>query len=501
MRTVTLSAPRFAVAPGKLGYFRYTRLDGGKYVLTGDGGDFHLLTEPDFLLFLRGEMDAEHPEHAALTSKGFLRDNLDTEALAERVRNKKHFLTSGPHLHEIVTTLRCNQDCRYCHASRVDMSKVETDMTLETAKKIVDVAMQTTAPMVNFEYQGGEPTLNFDVIKFVVEYSAEKNRTEKKELVHSVVTNMTAMDEEKAEWLIANDVLVCASLDGPEELHSWNRRWAGEKEDKTFPLVLQWINYFNQRYIEMGRDPELWHVDALLTTTTRTLDLWKEVVDLYVELGIRNLHLRPLNPFGFAHRTWHKIGYTPEEFNVFYTKAFDYIIELNKKGVQIIEGTAATFLKKMLTPYDPNFVDIRSPEGSGTGQIAYSWDGTIYPSDEGRMIGHMGDDTFALGHVDHTTYDEMVRHPTVRALAVASLCDSLPMCVDCFNAPYCGVRPLHNYMTTGDLFGQRPNTARCSQHMHTVRTILNYLADDESGQIEGIFRRWVIDRPRIDEAE
>ena len=35
---------------------------------------------------------------------------------------------------------------------------------------------------------------------------------------------------------------------------------------------------------------------------------------------------------------------------------------------KIMEGTAATFLKKMLTPVDPNFVDIRSPVGAGTGQ-------------------------------------------------------------------------------------------------------------------------------------
>ena len=72
----------------------------------------------------------------------------------------------------------------------------------------------------------------------------------------------------------------------------------------------------------------------------------------------------------------------------FYKNAFDYIIELNQQGIQIMEGTASTFLKKMLTPKDPNFVDIRSPIGSGTGQISYNYDGRVYPSDEGRMVAN-----------------------------------------------------------------------------------------------------------------
>ena len=56
------------------------------------------------------------------------------------------------------------------------MDKVETDMSLDIAKKAVDHAMQSPSPYLCFEYQGGEPTVNFDVIKFCVEYSREKNK-------------------------------------------------------------------------------------------------------------------------------------------------------------------------------------------------------------------------------------------------------------------------------------------------------------------------------------
>ena len=171
-------------------------------------------------------------------------------------------------------------------------------------------------------------------------------------------------------------------------------------------------------------------------------------------------------------------------------------LRLLQQCVQIMEGTAATLLKKILTPDDPNFVDIRSPIGSGTGQIAYSYDGKIYPSDEGRMLAGMGDQFFQIGTVGTSSYADVANHATNRALALSSILDGLPQCSDCWNAPFCGVRPLHNYMNGGDLFGQRPRTPKCTEHMTLSRLLLDRLDQDPDGTIETIFRRWVIDRPR-----
>jgi His-Xaa-Ser system radical SAM maturase HxsB len=315
-------------------------------------------------------------------------------------------------------------------------------------------------------------------------------------LDHSLVTNMTWMDEEKAEWLIDHEVLVCTSLDGPEELHNWNRAWAGGQN--AWQSVLKWIGWFNRRYVEKGRDARLWHVDALMTTTRKSFDFEKEILDLYVRLGIRNIHLRPLNPYGFAVQAWRKIGYTTEEFLAFYARMLDAIIELNRQGVEIQEGNAAIFLVKLLTPDDPNFVDIRSPAGAGTGVVAYNHDGRIYPGDEARMIAAMGNDIFCLGRAGEVTYRDVVEHPTVRSMAVASIQDSLPACNTCWNKPFCGIDPVDNYMTGGDLFGQRPNSANCKTHYRIVEILLERLTRDPTGEIERIFRRWTIRRPRFE---
>jgi His-Xaa-Ser system radical SAM maturase HxsB len=501
MASGTAKVVRLSLDAERLAFFRFGRI-GDRIILTNDAAQFHLLDEADFELLLAGGITSDHPEHRALTDKGFLRPGLDLDGLANRIRRKKSHVGQGPHLHIVLPTLRCNQTCRYCHASRTPIDAHDTDMTLETAKRVVDLALQTTSPVVNIEFQGGEPTLNFPVVKFVVEYSREKNRVEGKELTHSIVTNLTAMDTERADWLVDNDVMICTSLDGPEELHNWNRAWTGQRPKdgaaagNAYKETLRWMGYIDQRYRDQEREPELWHVDALMTTTRKTFDHWKETIDLYVDQGLRSIHLRPLNPYGFALSTWENIGYTTVEYLAFYEKCLDYILELNRQGVEILEGSAAVLLAKMLTPDDPNFVDILSPCGAGTGQIAYNYDGRIFTCDEARMTAAMGDDRFAIGDVSNTGYTQVVQHPTVKAMALASLQDALPACDTCWNKPFCGVCPMHNYMMGGDLFGQRPNSPKCTEYMTISRLLLEKLDADTDGSTEKILRRWTVRRQR-----
>ena len=81
------------------------------------------------------------PAGCHLLAKGFIREGMDLDALSRKVRTRRGFLGSGPHLVCMITTLRCNQSCRYCHASRTSMDKVETDMSLDIAKKAVDQSL------------------------------------------------------------------------------------------------------------------------------------------------------------------------------------------------------------------------------------------------------------------------------------------------------------------------------------------------------------------------
>ena len=173
MRVAT--AQRLPVKADDLGFLRYTDIAGRK-LLVNDVGEWMFLDNGDFQSLVAGTLPHDSPLRSGLVERGFLRDGLDLNALAERLGRKRGFIGLGPHLHVVITTLRCNQSCKYCHASRTDMDRVDTDMTLDTAKRIVDLAMQSNNPYLCFEYQGGEPTVRADIIKFIVEYSREKNR-------------------------------------------------------------------------------------------------------------------------------------------------------------------------------------------------------------------------------------------------------------------------------------------------------------------------------------
>src|SRR3989449_3266860 len=205
---------------------------------------------------------------------------------------------------------------------------------------------------------------------------------------------------------------------------------------------------------------------------------------------MRSIPRRPLGPLGFDADAWQTIGYTAEEYVAFYERAFGYIVELNRRGVRLAEATASTFLNKILASGDPAAGEIRSPCSAGTSELAYDVDGRVFPGDEARRVDASGDPLFALGHVRDLTLGDVVRHPTVRTIAAASLLDAQPMCADCWNKPFCGISPVSTYVRDGDLFGQRPRCFECKEHMAVARTLFTLLAKERDRETTEILPSW-----------
>ncbi|HEY3493390.1 MAG TPA: His-Xaa-Ser system radical SAM maturase HxsB, partial [Polyangiaceae bacterium] len=388
-------------------FFRFRQV-ADKMLITNREGEYLLLSEPEFGAFTAGSVAKDSELYGRLSAKNFLREGYDVERAAEKFRARKRFLDHGPNLHLFIVTLRCNETCVYCHASRANMDAKHTDMTPEIAEKTVDLVLASSNPDVTIEFQGGEPLVNFPVVKHVIEYALEKNKSIGKTLEFTMVSNLSQMDEEKLSFLLDHRVQICTSIDGPAELHDKQRKLPGLS---AFNSAARWIKRVNEAYAERGLDPTLYHVEALLTTTRETLPRWKEVVDTYVALGCRALFLRPIDPFGFVEKTGARVEYPRSEYLEFYRSAVDYMIELNQRGVEVLERYAAIFLTKILSGEDPNFLDIRWPAGAGVGQLAYNYDGGVFTCDEGRMLHEMGDDTFLIGDVRKSSYRELVSHP------------------------------------------------------------------------------------------
>jgi His-Xaa-Ser system radical SAM maturase HxsB len=480
-----------AVAPHAetgLAYARWRHLpDGGGTVVTNDAGRFHLMPRLGFERLLHGAPD--DADAAALAERGFLRRAPKIDVLADRLRERRAYLFQGPSLHIIVITLRCDQICGYCHASRTNLDQPGYDMDEPTARAVVDRIFETTSRYITIEFQGGEPLVNWPILQSIVEYATAKNQSAGKELLFSLVTNMSQMTDEKCDWLIDRGVMICTSFDGPREVHEWNRHLA---RASSYDEVTRWIPEFHKRYAARGIDAELAYVNALLTVTRATLQSDpRAVVDEYRKLGLHAIHLRPLNPFGFATKTWQRIGYTGDEYLDFYRRAVDYIVELNLGGEVFVEKKMGLYLEKIFTDKDPNYMELRSPCGAGVGQMAYNFDGRVYTCDEGRMIGKMGDPIFEIGDVrdEGAAHRDYLAQPTVRAMAAASYLDAVPGCSDCAYNPYCGVCPIYNYVSQGDLFGKMPGSDWCRISMGVLDYLFGRLAR-EGESLRRVVEKW-----------
>ena len=231
-------------------FFRYRRI-GDDYLVTNLVGQWIFLSPNEFRDFVEGRVEVGSDLYEALKSKNLVRAEADIDDLVARWRRRRRFLDYGPNLHVCVVTLRCNETCVYCHASRADMDAVHTDMSKETAEQMVDLALQTTSPWLTIEFQGGEPLVNYEVVKHVIEYAKARNEEAGKTLEFTMVTNLALMDEEKLDYLLSNRVQICTSIDGPKALHDTQRKLPG---GSAWDAAVEWIRRINERYAEMGLD-------------------------------------------------------------------------------------------------------------------------------------------------------------------------------------------------------------------------------------------------------
>ncbi len=433
------------------------RLLGSSVLVTNEAGEHSFLSPEDYQRYLAGGIANEDPLAAGpqgLIQKDFLRDQLDFRHLAGRALERHLLDWKGPNVHTVVVTLRCNYKCLYCHASVVDPSRTDRDMSLETARKTVDLIFQGQSPTLMIEFQGGEPLLNWPAVKFIVRYAKKKNELQKRSLHFGLISNFSLLDDEKLDWLIGEGVSFCTSLDGPEELHNKNRLFLGGNSHEQALAGLKKI--LARRSAGARVDPP----NAICTVTRFSLPYPREIVDQIVGLGLERVQVGPLDPIGFARKSWGRIGYSSREFVAFYGEVLDHLISLNREGVRAYEKMALILLIRILEGGHWRF-----PNADGVCRLAYNWDGSVYTCEEGRLLANEGEDFFKIGHVAAASFQELMDHPTVRASLLAQSPSAQPQCFQCAYNPYCTVLPVYNHQTQGHLWGHMPANGWCEKMM------------------------------------
>jgi len=466
--------------------FNAMRLDGTNLIVSSTG-QWCFLDDDEFDAVAGMKLIPGTSLFRKLSDSGMLVSGGNIDMVVSEYRSLNSFVFREPSLHIVIPTLRCNQNCVYCHAKPADSSG--TDMDLSTAVKVIDFVFQSNSPAMTLELQGGEPLLNWDVTKFIIRESRKLNETyEKKQLGITMVSNLTLMDEEKLDFLIKNGVTICTSLDGPAAIHDGNRTYCGGVG--THADVVKWIERIRSEQESRGMSGA---INALPTITRHSLPRWKEIVDEYVRLGFDTISLRFLNKLGEARSNWGSISYSPEEFVTFWKKSMDYIIELNKNGVHLREFMAKTMLAKIIGKTDPGFTELMNPCGAARNQIAYNYNGDIYTCDEGRMVGN---DMFRLGRVGDGKYAKILAGEKVAAICYASVLSNY--CGTCPYQPYCGTCPVMNYAEQGSIVPKMAQSTRCKIYKSQFTYLFNMMAADSAAAV--ILRGWVDEGIRKKEA-
>lgn len=466
----------------KLLPFHFIRLDADRYVAVNEVGEWQVLKRPELEALIRKKLPQDAALCYSLKSKHFIQDadsNVATDLLTLKVRTKRRRIAEFTCLHMFVVTLRCNHSCQYCQVSRQSEDRSTFDMTIPIANKAIEFTFRSPAQTLKIEFQGGEPLLNFELIKHIVLEAKKRNLKEQRDLAFVIATNLSVLDDQILGFCREHDVFISTSLDGPKDLHNVNRPNAG---NNSYQITIDGIRRAREA---LGIDK----VSALMTTTKASLPRVTEIVDEYVRQGFRGIFLRSLSPYGFAIKTKYFDDYDSPQWQDFYRKGLDYIIDLNRRGVFFIEHYTALILRKMLTPYGTGFVNLQSPAGIGIAGIIYNYNGEVYPSDEGRMKAEMGDKIFCMGNLLTDSYEEVMLSSALLTPLEESVAESVPMCEECAFLPYCGSDPDYHYATQHDFVGHKAQSGFCKKNMGVFRYIIQKMEDDP--EAKRILEKWV----------
>lgn len=325
---------------------------------------------------------------------------------------------SAPRYVMLIPTLRCNIMCRYCQVSRVDEETSGFDWNEQTLQQVKAFLASLPGDYLKVEFQGGEPMLRLDLLSEIRDFC--RARFSASEFV--VCTNLHDMDEAKWSFLVDPDTHVSTSLDGGHETHQRNRTKTRERTDELFSNLQDAVQRLSQG-----------HVSALPTIDIKNPPPPAELFDSYVRHGLNSIYLRPMNYQGFARRLV-SASDGVAEWNAWYSRFVDYIIERNwTGGLSVEEFYTTNTLRRLLSSGVDGHVNVRNPNLVASDYIVVDYDGKLYPSDEARMMSRVGLIDLSIGDV-WTGIDQTA----VGTMNEGAANNFDPDCIHCPFQPHCG---------------------------------------------------------------
>lgn len=457
------------------------RLASGALLAVSETGDHAFLSAEEHQVLRSCPKTLPLERQAQLQARFLLRSGLPRTGLdrlmRSRIAAKRETVRSGQSLHIIVPTLQCGHSCQYCQVSRSleDHGYAMSAADLDTA---CDAIFESPSRQLTVEFQGGDPLLRFDLIERAVTRMARTNEREGRRLRFVVASTLHQLDERMCAFFKAHDVLMSTSIDGPAPLHNRNRPTPSKD---AFERTVAGIT--------LARSALGGHsVSALMTTTRASLAEPEAIVDEYVRLGLNDIFVRPLSPYGFAKRNQLHLAYSLGDFQSFYLRALERVLHWNRQGVELREVYASIILNKILSTFDSGYVDLQSPTGAGNSVLVYNYDGYVYPSDEARMLAETGDTSLRLGTIG-TPMAELLASKPQQDLNAASDTAQVAGCAECAYRLFCAPNPVDAQAQYGTPFAPVLGTDHCRRHMWLFDTFFEFIRGADDWTMD-LFHRW-----------
>lgn len=403
------------------------KLNGYNIVIDVFGGSVHVVDDVayDMIAIYENHSRAEIVNHIAekyADAEGVTRAEIEMcmDDIEELVREKLLFTddiyrasaASFKSKHDDIKALclhvahTCNLSCEYCFASQGQYHGESALMSYKVGKQALDFLVANSGSRRNLEvdFFGGEPLMNWDVVKQLVSYARELEKTHDKRFRFTLTTNGVLLDDEVIEYANKEFYNVVLSLDGRKEIH--DKRRVDYNGRGSYDLI---VPKFKKLVESRGQT-------GYYMRGTFTHDNIRFTDDTFhmADLGFTQLSMEPVvSPAGTSYAlTEEDLPILKEQYEILAKE----MLQRNR------EGRGFTFYHYMLDlSHGPCIYKRIAGCGSGNEYFAVTPTGDLYPCHQ-----FVGDDAYKMGNVFDGIIDANIRAAFKRCNVYAK-----PECDDC----------------------------------------------------------------------
>lgn len=324
----------------------------------------------------------------------------------------------------------CNLACKYCFAEEGEYQQGRRGlMSYEVGKKAFDFLIENSGTRKHLEvdFFGGEPLMNWEVVKKLVAYGHELEKTHDKKFRYTLTTNGILLDDEVMEFANKEMGNIVLSIDGRKEVN--DRMRVSRNGKGSYDIILPKF----KKMVEMRGDKE-YYIRG--TYTHYNTDFASDLLHM-ADLGFKELAMEPVVAPASA-----PYALTEEDLPKLLSEYDRLACEMIKRRK---EGKGFNFYHYTIDlTGGPCIVKRISGCGVGTEYMAVTPEGDLYPCHQ-----FVGEEEFLLGNV----FDG-VKDTSAGDKFKACNIYSHPECKDCFARMYCsGGCAANSYHTTGSITG------------------------------------------------